>query len=70
MASQTGQETTAILILPNISRTVGNQTMIFGQLIEYGMRHVFVEKLYTKCCGETITRPFSKKSKLSISLDE
>ena len=70
MASQTGQETTAILILPNISRTVGNQTTIFGQLIEYSMRHVFVEKLYAKCCGETITRPFSKKSKLSISLDE
>ena len=70
MASQTGQETTAILILPNISRTVGNQTTIFGQLIEYSMRHVFVEKLYTKCSGETITRPFSKKSKLSISLDE
>ena len=70
MASQAGQETIAILILPNISRTVGNQTTIFGQLIEYSMRNIFVEKLYTKCSGETITRPFSKKSKLSISLDE
>ena len=70
MASQAGQETIAILILPNISRTVGNQTAIFGQLIEYSMRNIFVEKLYTKCRGETITRPFSKKSKLSISLDE
>ena len=29
------------------------------------MRNTFVEKSYTKCGGETILRPFSKKSKLS-----
>ena len=29
----------------------------------------FLEKTYRKCGGETIPRPFSKKSKLSISLD-
>ena len=28
--------------------------------------HIFLEKSYTKCGGETIPRPFSKKSKLSI----
>ena len=44
--------------------------MIFGQLIEYKMRNPFVEKSYTKYAGETITRPLSKKSKLSISLDQ
>ena len=43
--------------------------MKFGQLIECDIRNVFLEKLYTKCGGETIPRPFSKKSKLSISLD-
>ena len=43
--------------------------MKFGQLIEYNMRNVFVENSYTKCDGETIPRPFSKKSKLSLSLD-
>ena len=43
--------------------------MKFGQLIEYNMRNIFVEKSYTKCAGETIPRPLSKKSKLSISLD-
>ena len=37
--------------------------------IEYNMSSFFVEKSYTKCSGETIPRPFSKKSKLSISLD-
>ena len=32
------------------------------------MKNISVEKSYTKCGGETITGPFSKKSKLSISL--
>ena len=34
--------------------------MTFGQLIEYNMRNVFVEKSYTKCGGESIPRPLSK----------
>ena len=54
----------------NISRSKDNQAMKFGQLIEYNMRNIFLEKLYTKCGRETIPRPFSKKSKLSISLDQ
>ena len=57
-------------ILPNISRSKGNQTIKFGQLIEYNMRNISVEKSYIKCAGETIPRPLSKKSKLSISLDQ
>ena len=44
--------------------------MKFGQLIEYNMRRAFVEKSYTKCAGKTIPRPLSKKSNLSISLDQ
>ena len=40
--------------------------MKFGQL-KYNMGNIFLEKSDTKCGGETITRPFSKKSKLSIS---
>ena len=40
-----------------------------GQLIWYNMRNIFFEKSYEKCGGETIRRPFSKKSKLGISLD-
>ena len=44
--------------------------MKFGQLIEYNIRNIFVEKSYTKCGEETIPRPFSKKSKLSLSLDQ
>ena len=70
MTSQPGQQRIAIHILPNISRSKGNQTMKFGQLIDYNMGHIFVEKSYTKCAGETIPRSLSKKSKLSISLDQ
>ena len=50
-------------MLPNISKSKGNQTMKFGQLIEYNMRNIFLEKAYTKCGGETIPRIFSKNWK-------
>ena len=53
-------------MLTNISRSKGNQAIKFGQLIEYNMRNIFLEKLYLKCAVDTILRPFSKKSKLSI----
>ena len=49
MTSQPGKQTIEIHILPNISR-----------VIEYNMENTFVEKLYTKCGGKTIPRPFSK----------
>ena len=42
--------------------------MKFGQLLEY--EKLFAEKSYTKCGGETIPRRFSKRLKLSISLDQ
>ena len=70
MRSQTRQQIIQIHILPNISRSKDNQTMKFGQLIEYNMRNIFLEKSYTKCGGETSPRPFSEKLKLSISLDQ
>ena len=57
-------------MLPNISRRKRNQTIKFDQLKEYNMRNIFDEKSYTKCGGETISRPFSKQSKLSVSLDQ
>ena len=70
MMSQPGKQKISIQILPTISRSKDKQTMKFGQLIEYNMRNIFLEKSYTKCGGETITRLFSKKSKLRISLDQ
>ena len=70
MMSQPGKQAFVLYLLPNISRRKGNQTMKFGQLIEYNMRNIFLEKSNTKCCLETSPRSFSKKSKLSISRDQ
>ena len=53
-----------------MSRSKGNYAIKFGQLIEDNMKNIFLEKSYAKCGGETIPSPFSKKSKLSISLDQ
>ena len=55
--------------MTNVSRSKGNQTVKFGQLIEYDMRNIFLEKPYPKC-REPSNRAFSQKSKLSISLDQ
>ena len=61
--------------------------MNLGKLIQYNLRNIFLEKLYTKCGAETIRlrtkwlwfriplqslfpRTVSKKSKLSISLNQ
>ena len=70
MTSQPGLQTIVIQILSNISRSKGNQTMKFGQLIECNMRNPLVEKSYTKCGGETSPRPFSEKLKLNIFLTQ
>ena len=43
--------------MPNISWSKNNQAMKFGQLVEYNMKNIFVEKSYTKYAGETILRP-------------
>ena len=70
MTSQTGQQINTIQELTNILRSKGNQTTKFRQLIEYNMINIFLEKSYTKFGGEASPRPFCKKSKLSISLDQ
>ena len=70
MTSQPGSQTIAIHMLINISRSKGNQAIKLGLVIEYKMRNIFLEKSYTKYSAETILRPFSKKSKLSLSLDQ
>ena len=44
--------------------------MKFGQLIDYNIRNIFLQKSYTKYGPETSPCPFSEKWKLSISLDQ
>ena len=60
MTSQSGKQIITIHILPNILRSKDNQTMKFGQFIEYNMRNILLVKLSSKYGGETIPRSFSK----------
>ena len=66
MTSQPGQQTIVIHTLVSISRSKANQTRKYGELIEFNMRNIFLEKSYTKCDRES----FSEKLKLSISLNQ
>ena len=43
MTSQPGQQTIAIHILTNISKSKDDQAMKFGQLIEYNMKNIIRE---------------------------
>ena len=70
MMSHCGSQAIVIHILPNISRSKGNQTMKFGQQTECNMRNIYLEKSYTKCGEETSPKRFSEKLKLSIYLDQ
>ena len=70
MTLQPGQQTIAINMFSNISRSKGNQTMKFDQLIECNTRKIFLERSYIKCGGETVPRPFSRKSNLTISMNQ
>ena len=70
MTSQLGKQTVAIQILPNISKSKGNQTMKFNKLIKYNIRNIFLDKSCKKYGGEPTPKPVFKKSKLSISLDQ
>ena len=48
MTSQPEKQVIAIHMLPNISRSKGNQAIKFGQIIIYNIRNIFnvVEQLF------------------------
>ena len=48
MKSQSGLETIAIHILPNILQSERNKTKKFGQLLEYNKKSIFLQKLCQK----------------------
>ena len=56
---QPGLQTIAMHILPNISESTGNQTMKFGQLIEYNKINIFLQKVCRKWGKETSSKPLS-----------
>ena len=49
MTSQFGKQLIEMHILPNMSRSKNNQTMKFGQLIEYNRINIFLKKSCKKC---------------------
>ena len=59
MASQPGLQTIAIHILFNISQSKGNQTMKFGQLIEYNKGNILLQNVWRKWAKETSSIPLS-----------
>ena len=61
MTSETGQKIITLHILHNIPRSEDNQAMKFRQVIEYNVRNIFLEKLFTKYSAEASLRPFYKK---------
>ena len=54
MASQPGLQTIAIHILPNISQSKGNQTMKFGQFIEYKKINIFFKNYAENEAGRQV----------------
>ena len=44
MMSQARQKTITIKILPNISRSKDKEGIKFGQLIEYNLKKIFLQK--------------------------
>ena len=60
MTLKLGYQTIVIHILPNISRSKGNQTMKFGQLTECNMRNVFLENRTQNVVDKLVPDPFLK----------
>ena len=60
MTKQPGKQTLAILILCNILRNNDNQTIKYGQFIEYNLRKIFLEKSFSKCVKKLFPDPFLK----------
>ena len=56
MTSQPGLQTIAIVILPIISQSKGDQTMNFGQLTEYNKINIVLQKSCRKWGKETGSR--------------
>ena len=57
-------------VLPNISKSKGNQTMKFCQLTEYDMRNIQLDKLFTKrVWWRNNPQTFFWITELSISLN-
>ena len=68
MMSQPRKQTIAIYVLPDTSRSKGNQTMKFGQLMTWHEKYFSWKSDSQNVVGKFFPDPFL--SKLSISLDQ
>ena len=69
MTSHTGKQVIITHILPNISRSKGNQAIKFSHLIAYKVKNNFLQKSCRKCDRETSPRPpffFKKKASCEV----
>ena len=66
MTSQTEKQTITINILLDISKSKNNQTMRFGQVIEYSVRNISFQKSCRKWKRETNSDLFLFFKKLYI----
>ena len=58
MTSKPGWQTIQVQILPNISRSIGNKSMEFGQLIEYNIRNIFLKNRTQNVVEKLFLGPF------------
>ena len=65
MTPQTGQQIIKIHILSDISRSKGNQTVKFGQLIEYNKKNICLEKSYKNVMEKLVLDAFKKNQNLA-----
>ena len=70
ITSQTGIQIITIHVLSSISRSNGNKTIEFGQLIDYNIKNLLHEKLCTKSDRQPSPRLFFRKYELSIFLNQ
>ena len=66
MTSQPGQETITMHILPNISRSKGNQTMKFGQILENNKINFFFRNHAKHEPEKLVRHPFCVLKKLYV----
>ena len=69
MTGQAGQQIITTLISSNNSRSKSNQAMQFGQLIEYNVRNIFLQKSCQDKAGRLVSNLFllCKKYKIEAS---
>ena len=66
MTLQTETQRVVINLLPNTSKSKSNQTMKFGQSIEYNVKNIFLQKLSRKWGKRASSKPLLDFQKMFI----